>query len=410
MYARVVRNVGAMIALLSLLTASTAAAGGAVRDIRTQSCIWLDAHELARLTRLELADADERIAVTFTCQDKAVTISMENAESGVRIERHVADACCDAVERERTLAILAAGLHRAAASLLSARTPSLTEVESKVAEAKAVEPQVVQPPVVVPGALAPRPGALAPQPRAWGVPSWPPGTVFPPAPGSPGGPPGGFAPGFGAPQAAWRDAADEPPEPDYPHQLGLDGQLRFFNLPSPVTTAGIAARYGYRVIPSVVIGGFAEAVLGSSQRRGGEVDIRVFQIGLSTAWRFVRVDPLSLSGRVSGALAIVQLEGKAKTEGFLADSVTGATGSAALGLVPSVRTGRAELGLPLELSILFRAPRGNAAVDESPVRVDGVAFGAGLSVSFGLGTPLKTATSSARDEPSGQEPWARRLP
>jgi hypothetical protein len=183
------------------------------------------------------------------------------------------------------------------------------------------------------------------------------------------------------------EAFAAPRDPDYPHRLGLDGQLRFYNLASPVTLAGLSAHYGYRIIPDVSVGLFGEATLGGAKRTGGEIDVRVFHVGLGADWRFVHVAPLSLTGRLRGAGSIVQLEGNAKSDVFAADSITGGTGSVMLALIPAVSTGRAELALPLELAFVFRAPRG-LVESEPELRVDGVSFGAALSVTFGVGAPM----------------------
>ena len=186
------------------------------------------------------------------------------------------------------------------------------------------------------------------------------------------------------------DASAASEEPDYRHRLGLDGQLRFYNLASPVTVAGLSASYRFRVVPDVSLGLFGEGALGSAQRTGGQIDVRVFHIGLGAEWRLVHVSLLSLTGRLRGAGTIVQLAGHAQSDAFGADSVTGGTGSVMLALMPAVTTGRAELALPLELAFVFRAPRGLVG-DEPEVRIDGVSFGAGLSVALGLGAPMQPA-------------------
>lgn len=346
-------------------------------DVQVESCS-LDAAELSRLTTLELRSADAPpLRVSYRCAGGDVTIGLENTETGIRVERVAAKACCDDVETERTLALLATGLFKAAGGALGkqAATPS---VEAPSVETPSVERPIADEPPSPSPATAPPPATL----------------VAPPAPLPVSPPP---------PTSTWRPVVAAPPadrlEPptDHTHVIGLSGQVRAWNTGAPILGYGVGLHYRGWVWPTVGFGGHVSALFGSSDRVGGQVMSRVISTGATFEWRFARWRPIALSAEVTGGVSVVSLEGQAATTGFAAESVTGATGNLGISFVPTVLVDRTQLALPLGAGALFRAPRGFVTSDTASdtVQLDGLWLGGALRVSLGF-APRRSTPAVAR--------------
>jgi hypothetical protein len=334
----------------------------AAYDVSVEACS-VDAAELTRLTTLELRSAGARpLEVTYTCQGTSVTIGLSNPKSGIRVERLAENACCSAVDTERTLALLAAGLYKAAGAALYEKKAE----PPQPSPAPGPQPSEVQPPAPEP------PPPPAPKPA-----------VEPPV--RPPPPPPAFTPAVTPPASAGPD--EETKGADHIHILGLSGRVRALNMIEPTVTYGVGLDYRAWVWPTIGFGAFARADFGSSAYTGGEVLARVIGVGGVASWRFARWPSLALATEVSGGLSIVSIEGRAATTDFAADSVTGATGNLGVALVPTVIFDRTQLALPLGLGGLFRAPRGTIGNPPAQrmLQLDGLWVGGALRVSLGFG-------------------------
>ncbi|MEZ4446613.1 MAG: hypothetical protein R3B72_46470 [Polyangiaceae bacterium] len=361
-------------------------------EVSARRCTWLAADELERLTHLELdgpsKTIDSRLLVDFSCAGDDVTIGVASPRSGIRVERLVTGACCEDVDPERTLALLAAGLLQAAKPLLGPPRERVAGAETTAEvtgggtvvlpaiDAKSGEPAAEAP------ALAPMPEVLA-QPTPLAPPPQPaPGALAPWAPA--------VVPGFAPNQIT---GATPWPTPDQPreeaptpvHEIGVGPRLRLLNLAAPITTYGVGASYQGFPWRRIGFGPFIEAAFGSQTRRGGEVDVQLVQLGAVATWKMVVAGPFGLRLDARPALALAHLAGDAIAVDTPTSDVFGLTGSLALGLVPSLQSGRTIIAIPLEFGGLLRAPRG-IVQDDDAVQLDGLTFAAGLSVAYGLGS------------------------
>ncbi len=362
-------------------------------------CSWLNTTELARLTRLELANQSaipEGLEVGYSCTGNEVSIRM--ASPAIALERRVANACCDQAEPERALALLAIGLYAAAESMLRGARPSgaaaplapassPTSANSTPSSSSPGSPSPSAVPALPPGThimpvipatpvpVAPSPATPSsqPPPQIWPSPSFAPARQWPPAPRA------------GAPIARVPDAV-APPAQRVPtvHEAGVGARARFYNLADAVSLFGVAVDYRHWLWPTIHFGGFADASFGSANRQGGAVDARVFQLGVAAGWRILETGPLSLTSELRGGGSLISLSGRPNDARFRADDVVGLSGHLSLSLVPMLQSGRIRLGLPFEAGVLFRAPRGLVAQQEQ-VRLDGFWLGLGVAVSVGWG-------------------------
>jgi hypothetical protein len=318
-------------------------------DVSATNCS-LHTPELSRLTALELSSAGApSLRVDYRCDGKAVTIGLENVRTGIRIQRRADDACCDDVEAERTLALLATGLFQAAGGALGERPSAL--------------------PAAAPPAVAPVLPLPAPAPAP------PPPILLPPPPAAPP-----------------RNETIAPEPADSIHVVGVSGRVRAWNLGDPIMGYGVGIDYRGWAWPTIGLGGYASALFGTTDRLGGEVMVRTLNIGASAAWRFARWQPLHLSLELTGGLSVVTLGGHAATDDFIAATVTGATGEVGLSFVPTLLVNSTQLELPLGVGALFRAPRGTitTTATATEVRVDGVSAGGALRVALGF-VPRRSA-------------------
>jgi hypothetical protein len=369
-----VRRIGCLLAVAAWLAPPVARADDAV-PVSTRRCGWLDDAELVRLTRLELmtAASDMRgLSVDYSCGGNDVTIAIANDESKIRVERLVTGACCADVEPERTVALLAIGLLRAARALLSF-APSNTLPDGGTAPPAAV----VFPAVTAGGEAIAGETALASPDAATANPTLAMPNVLPAtAP---------MAPGFdSAPRApVWQTAPDTAEEvDDHVHQLGLSARARFHNVEDIISVYGVGAHYRAWPWTDVSLGAMFEASFGSAGRAGGSVDLTLLSLGAALGWRFANWSAAALRAELRGGGTWVSLSGVADSANYQGEAVNGATGNACFALVPSLRSGRAELELPIEVGGLFRAPRGLVDGDDG-VQVDGFFVGGGIALSFG---------------------------
>jgi len=364
-------------------------------EVATRRCTWLDPDELARLTRLELSAAARQadtLRVDYSCRGNDVTIGIANRDTGIRVERLITGACCADVEPERTLALLSLGLFRAAEALLGAdatdgafpngRAKGVTVVlpaqpagdrqaDGGVARATIDSPQAV-PTGAAPTTAGQAPPAVSPAP---GHSSWTPAGATPAADSGP-------------------DATAE--VTDYVHQLGPVGHVRIYNLEDALVGYGFGVRYRAWPWRTVALGGNLDASFGSTSRIGGDVHARLLSLGAAAGWRFADWSTLALTATVEGGATLVTVAGDATEANYGAESVTGLTGHLGLELTPSFRSGRVEVGLPLEVGALFRAPRG-VVPDGSTIQLDGVRLGVGLALTLGwVQQPSARAQSVAR--------------
>ena len=402
-------------ACLLLTTGAALAQERGPRQIQIRGCGWLDHEQLIRLTRLELGHLDDEmdaLSVDYACGGDDITIGIANPSSGIRVERRVADACCDDVELERTVALLTLGLLRAASNVLSASpatpaelppeadyvvTPLSAAATGQAPSTPPSTPSSVRTPAVLPG-VDPR---LPPAPPLAAAPA---SAALPAATAS-------SAPVAASPSPIWsgpapvvveRPAPTEDQPVDYFHDLSLGAALRFNNLSSTLTTYGVRAGYRYWLSHDFAIGPWGEATFGATTRPGGEVAVRLFQLGAAGGWRMMQVGALSLVAEALGAASLVQIEGAATSPGTLAADVAGISGSAGLALTPVIASDRVGLCLPLQGGGLFRAPRGLVS-DGAEVQVDGFFLSAGVSVALGL-SPRPSASPAAGRRLGGVRP------
>jgi hypothetical protein len=182
---------------------------------------------------------------------------------------------------------------------------------------------------------------------------------------------------------------EEPP--DYLHDLRLGAALRFNNLADTLTTYSVQAGYRYWLTHDFAVGPWGEASFGATTRPGGEVAVRLFQLGVAGNWRMMQVGALSLLAEALGGATLVQIEGVATRAEVRAADVVGLTGSVGIGLVPIIAAERVSLCLPLQGGGLFRGPRGLVS-DGAVVQVDGVWLSAGVAVALGL-TPRRSSAA-----------------
>jgi hypothetical protein len=367
-------------------TALTSAAQAEEASIAVRGCGWLEVAELTRHVRLELMTVPEplrAVAIDFACGGDDLTIGIANRDRGIRVERRVADACCEDVELERTVAALTVGLLRAAAPVLagepvSAPTPSeaipyeVVPMPSSTGSASASGAPVAggsstlgAPPSDA--VASPSPGAAAPPPSppmsfdAWGHPTTNVTT---------------------GPWLAPTPDREEPPRPR--HEIGVGGRVALHSVSDPIAMLGPKLRYRGWALSWLALGGQASASFGKAQREGGAVEARLFQIDAEMALRLAGSSDWSLLASGSGGLAIVQLAGEPHSDDLSAAEATGATGEIGLSVIPGFGAGSFGASLPLELGYVFRAPRGLVSGQPS-VQIDGMWVGASLIVHAGLG-------------------------
>jgi len=331
-------------------------------DVTTDACEWLDEAKLLRLAQLEFGSAAStapNLRLEFLCADKNVTIRLGNTKTGVRVERAINDACCSNAEAERFLALLSIGLFRAAKSVLTSRHAAPTGSADHGEVAGNGKPAATSPPPA--DASASRAEKTPGAPSSSTTPTTPPWVLTTNVP---------------TPDTTTGSSS-------FLHQLGVVGRTRVHN-PSlnAVVTSGVALRYRAQPWQRVSLGGNVEANFGSTEREGGDVDLRTLSLGALAGWRAFESKRFGVTTSLAAGVSVVTIEGASNDEEIGSAAVTGATAYARLLITPTLRTGHVEFGLPLELGYLFRAPRGEV-LDEDPVQLDGVSAGLGLAVSFG---------------------------
>ncbi len=334
-------------------------------DVTVAACP-VDEAELQRLTTLEMRSVGApTLAVSYRCDETDVVIGLRNQESEIRIERRAKAACCEDVELERTFALLAAGLFKAAGPALTANP----------------EPPEANPPQPTP---APVPDPPPPLPNIDELPPPAPPPLFPqPAPRVLPLLPRSSAPG-GMP-------AQPPDRPggsvDHQHVVGVSGRVLALDLDTP--ELGFGAGLEYRVWPwqTIGFGGYARAAFLSNTHTSGTVRGRLIDFGAVGAWRFAQWTSIAVVAEAGGGLSLVSIEGQSTSDGFDGTSLFGATGHLQATLAPTVMVDRTQLALPLTFGGIFRAPRGLVETDDEMhmFQLDGMWAGAALRVSLGFG-------------------------
>ncbi len=371
----------------------------ATYDVQVADCA-LDAGELGRLTTLELRSAGApSLSVSYACNGQDVSIGLHNSNTGISVQRLAVNVCCDDVETERTLAILASGLFKAAGHALGPRpepsddgTGNREGTTDSTGEQEPVDGADVHGADVhgadvhggdVHGAATmppPPPSETTPEPAATQRPprSLPQETSAPAMLSS-----GSFSP----------DSI--PTVADHQHVLGISGRVQAFNMNEPTLTYGVGIDYRFWAWRSIGFGGFANAAFSSSDRIGGEVMARVVSVGGVGSYRFARWPNVELATELAGGMSIVSIEGRAATTEFVSDNVTGATGNLELSFVPTVIFDRTQLSLPLGIGALFRAPRGSIGdeFDMETLQLDGVWLSGALRLSLGFANRQQGGTS-----------------
>ncbi len=359
--------------------------------VRTESCEHLDSEELVRLTRLEIG-SNHSLEVAYRCDERHIVIAVTESARGLSVSRQLPRDCCDAAA-ERTLALLAAGLHAVAAPLWSARVKASppAPAPSRARPAPPPAPLSVAPPAPV---FADRPATTRDVPSTLAV-SAPP-RVGPPIAATPLLVPPPSVPSVGEPPPAAT-------KPVLVHQLIAGAQVRFYNVTSGLTSYGARLQYLYSVSDDFALGPVGEADFGSLSRDGGSITTRVFHLGASGSWRFAR------GGWAQGTLApfavasFVQLEGSAADPSVQGSTISGLTGAGGVRLGAILGKGPLRLSATGEGGLLFRAPRGQLA-DQSQVQLDGLWLGVGLAVDLGWGGRVRPASA---DEAEPAEAIAR---
>jgi hypothetical protein len=373
---------------LGALFITAPAFGAAPIDVDARDCARLNREALETMTRLELkSEAETPLTVRYGCEGSELTIAIESSAAGTRIVRRVIGGWENDVEPERTVALLALGLFRAAHALLRApdasqpltELPSASELASKGVHVEAL-PQPAPVPSAPSAIVAPPPAPIAPQPKVQPVAPQPRAFVPPP---------------LGPPPAAPDMKKEEERASDRLHDIGAGIGVRAHNTAALLPMMALIARYRHWPIRALGVGPMFSAELGSTDRVGGSVSARIFQIGATGAIRMFEKSVFQLLFELEGTASIVQLAGDATVAGFTpGDTLTGGTGNVGAFLVPALGVNGISVGVPIGAGYLFRAPRGRVDEDET-VQVDGVWLSAGVAVQFGWGK-RKEAPNVAR--------------
>jgi len=338
-------------------------------------CDWLDPVVLVRLTQVEMALAmtgQERLTVDVACVESTIRIRIVNPNTAARVERRCGKACYGAVDPERTVALLTAGLYRAARPTLlglskratasgpTASTPSSTPSEEPQPPLPTAPTAEHSPPVRLPFDLGVSPVAL------------PHDTLSTPSVDSDG--------------------------TDRIHELSFSGGARFFNLAEPLPTPSFALHYRNWPFPVIGFGACFAAHLGRTSRTGGDVDVRSFDLNAVAAWRAFPDGPFRFGIELSGGASIVQLAGVPASETYPSETLTGLTGNIGAALLPSIDSGPLEFGLGLGVGYLFRAPRG-LVQGGSPVQLDGLWVASEIVVSGSWGERADPQNIASRKVP-----------
>ncbi|MEM9693051.1 MAG: hypothetical protein AAGA56_10935 [Myxococcota bacterium] len=355
--------VGALVyAGLTLVGPAAAEPPGSSRPSVITPCPWLDPNELEAALTLELATVDEAwraIHATYACEGEDVRIRLTMpSQSRVQVERDVANACCEEVERERTLALLTLGLLRATAPLLTgART---VDEETRLDEHTVVVP--------LPDEAPPPPPPLRPPTPALAL---------------------SFARDVERPAFAFglRPPPLSPPVEERVHDLGAGLSVAASTLEAaPEWLVGPRLLYRGWLTPRWALGGRFDAGFGQARRSGGVVDLRVFSLEETATARLWQRGRIRIVAGAAAGATWVELQGRSFSPTTEGESLRGASGVAAVGLGPEVAFGELRLSLPVEIGYRLRAPRG-AVEGQSPVRLDGLFVGAQLVLWVGVGAP-----------------------
>ncbi len=144
---------------------------------------------------------------------------------------------------------------------------------------------------------------------------------------------------------------------------------------------------------TVGLAGRTDFDLGRALRSSGQVQGLAVVASAGLVWR-TGPRPVALGGAVWAGGGWARLRGVAQRDEVAARARDGPTGQAMVTLGPRIRTGRLRIDIDAELGGMLRSPRG-LITDEAAVSMGGIFMGAALRLGGALGPPPSTSTSSA---------------